>query len=522
MTLIKDEIRHKDYDLRKNVICLYKDEICVNGEVFNEPVKILKEIVESYKNDKRIKRKKKNIVFVYDIFGLQGGLYNFGNNKVVDYNGDVHSYETDNFLYYEFKVFDGKIHPSKLVGPYGLKDGKMSYVMYQFVVHRLSVDYNFSDNYSITKYNMLKFDQMFTEEETLELRREMNYHLMPASYLKDIYLCSARPNLNAKTEQNFSSVYSYDISSDYAAIMVYLTNYPTGKIYEVTGKSLIKEVIDTANKDEWFLVVFKTEKYWENDVLDVNYIDGFYYYGLTLYDIKLFQLRKTNIFKILGNPIRMYKSTKSSGLNKVFTDKLIECYNFKEDKNNSEVERHIKKIPLNTLYGYGMRKSLLTSKNLMGQLISNKPSRYLAPQMSYHTVAYARFYLEWMNQKFENVVYNDTDCIKTVDEKAAEIFAAENERIRELVKKRGYDSTIGQWKFEGELSKFIAFAPKCYMYELSGDLECKFAGCREKAVKSLKSFNEVIETRVVPKGKSLGGGRYADYTLGKDCYMESA
>jgi len=369
---------------------------------------------------------------------------------------------------------------------------------------------------------MLKFDQMFTEEETLELRREMNYHLMPASYLKDIYLCSARPNLNAKTEQNFSSVYSYDISSDYAAIMVYLTNYPTGKIYEVTGKSLIKEVIDTANKDEWFLVVFKTEKYWENDVLDVNYIDGFYYYGLTLYDIKLFQLRKTNIFKILGNPIRMYKSTKSSGLNKVFTDKLIECYNFKEDKNNSEVERHIKKIPLNTLYGYGMRKSLLTSKNLMGQLISNKPSRYLAPQMSYHTVAYARFYLEWMKQKFENVVYNDTDCIKTVDEKAAEIFTAENERIKELVKKRGYDSTIGQWKFEGELSKFIAFAPKCYMYELSGDLECKFAGCREKAVKALKNFDEVIETRVVPKGKSLGGGRYADYTLGKDCYMESA
>jgi len=130
MTLIKDEIRHKDYDLRKNVICLYKDEICVNGEVFNEPVKVLKDIVESYKNDKRIRRKKKNIVFVYDMFGLQGGLYNFGNNKVVDYNGDIHSYETDNFLYYEFKVFDGKIHPSKLVVPYGLKDGKMSYIMY--------------------------------------------------------------------------------------------------------------------------------------------------------------------------------------------------------------------------------------------------------------------------------------------------------------------------------------------------------------------------------------------------------
>lgn len=521
MTLVKDEIRRKDYDLRKNVICLYKDEICVNGEVFNEPVKVLKEIVESYKNDKRVKRRKKNIVFVYDMFSLQGGLYNFGNNKVVDYNGDAHSYETDNFLYYEFKVFDGKLHPSKLIGPYGLKDGKMSHVMYQFVVHRLSVDYNFSDSYSLTKYNMLKFDQMFTEEEILELRREMNYHLMPENYLKDIYLCSARPNLNAKSGQIFSNVGGYDISSDYAAIMVYLTNYPTGKIYQVSCKNPKKEIVDTANKDEWFLAVFKTEEYWENDVLDVSCIDGFYYYGLTLYDIKLFQLRKTNIFKILGDPIRLYKSTKSSGLNKIFTDKLIECYNFKEDKNNSEVERHVKKIPLNTLYGYGMRKSLLTSKNLMSQLISDKPSRYIAPQISYHTVAYARFYLEWMKQKFNNVIYNDTDCIKTTDENADEIFAAENERIKELIKKRGYDSAIGQWKFEGKMDKFIAFAPKCYMYELNGVLECKFAGCREKAVKMLKSFDEVIKTKVVPKGKSLGGGRYTNYTLGKDCYMES-
>lgn len=521
MTLVKDEIRHKDYDLRKNIICLYKDEICVNGEVFNEPVKVLKEIIESYKKDKRIKRKKKNIVFVYDMFGLQKGLYDFGDNKITNNNGNTHSYETDNFLYYEFKVFDGELHPSKLVGPYGLKDGKISYIMYQFVKHRVGVDYNFSDNYSLTKYNMLKFDQMFTEEEVLELRREMNYHYVSEKeYLEDIYLCSARPNLNAKTGQVFYDVNSNDISSDYAAIMVYCDNYPTGKIYQVSRKNLVKEVIDTTKKNEWFLAVCKSEKYWENDVLGAEKRnDGFYYYGLTLYDIKLFQLRKTNIFKILGDPIRLYKSTKSGSLNKIFTDKLIECYNFKEDKNNSEVERHVKKIPLNTLYGYGMRKSLRTSKNLMGQLISDKPSRYLAPQMSYHTVAYARYYMEWMKQKFKNVVYNDTDCIKTTDENAAEIFAAENERIRELVKNRGYDSTIGQWKFEGKMSKFIAFAPKCYMYELDGNLECKFAGCREKAVKSLKNFDEVIENKVVPKGKPLGGGRYADYTLGKDCYM---
>ena len=522
MNLVKEEIRRKDYDLKKNIICIYQNEICVNGEVFdNSGGKILKDIVDSYTQNRKIKRKKKNIVFIYDIFRLNGWIMNIQGKEIKEYNNTTHSIETDNFIYVEFKTFDGSISPRKLVKPYGLEDGPKSYIMYQFVKLRAEYDWNFGKNYSITHYNMKKFDDMFTEEEKLELHAEGNYHYLTKAVLDDIYKSSAKPNLKAVIiDKVIEDLLSYDIKSFYPATMCYLDDFPIGKVYEVdSSEDLLTKMWNSFKNKKWFLAIFESDNVLNDSAFKPEKVNGKNVYGLTLYDVAYFYLKKINVTSILGAPVRLYRCTKCGYLNKVFTDKIIECYNFKEDKNNSEVERHVKKIPLNTLYGYGMRKSLRDNKTSYYNF-NAKPSYYIAPQISFHIVAYGRYYLERMKLKLSNVVYNDTDCIKTTDPNCHKIFEEENKRIKELLKNRGYDSTIGNWEFEGLMPRFIAFAPKCYMFETDETFVCKFAGCREKAIKEIKSFDEILLTKTVKNGKPLGRNRFADYTVGKDNYEE--
>jgi hypothetical protein len=77
--------------------------------------------------------------------------------------------------------------------------------------------------------------------------------------------------------------------------------------------------------------------------------------------------------------------------------------------------------------------------------------------------------------------YYDTDGIKVKNRKESfEYFEKENERILQANRDAGFDTNIGTWDFEGNVSRFLVFSPKVYVYEQDGEIEAKTAGLCEE------------------------------------------
>lgn len=474
---MSDFYRRKDYDIFKDVVCLDETGFTVNGEKKN--------FSDWAKSLKTYRHKKKYYIFVNNLFNLKGWklkLY----NEVQHYDEFTEQLiysETEKAIWVDFKFFCGGLSVKEISEIFGFK-GTTCQIMTEYIKYRCDNGFRFKTNQiSITQYVMSKFNALFTEDDLNELKLEMNYHVLNQSTLKHLMLQNGKPNLGAKPGF-YDKAQSRDISSDFAAIMVYLSNYPVGKILPCD----LEKIIECVKENKWCAIVVDDET------------------TLELYDIKRLHLNGINAFNM--NITACYYCTKCDYLHKIFRDKLVDIYNKKES--SSGAEKLTYKRILNTTYGYGLRRSL--NEYFSKGKFLHKPSFYLTPAISGHTVAYARFYLEWMKKKFKNVVYHDTDCIKTTDENADEIFAAENERVRMAVEKAGYNCSIGQWKKESD-GRLIVYGEKKYAYETSDGFVCKLAGCN-KNWEQIESFDELLKLNAIKNGICLGGNKFVDYPLG--------
>lgn len=489
------ECRRKEYDVFKNVICFDAEGFSVDGE--NIDFREFK--AETDRLFKRYKRKKRFFIFVNHLFNMNGWKIKMPENaeKVYDPWTDKLKYiETDRAFWIDFKSFSGNMSVEDIRKDYGFCGDNCS-VMTQYIMFRIEHGFQFKkEQLTITSYINREFNNSFSKEEKEELKEEMNYHVLSHDVLEDLLHQSRNPNLGCENGL-YDKAFSYDISSDFTAIMCRLSNYPIGKIKQCSEEEVRKRY----KEHKWFAVIMKAD----NIPYFPEQEDGIY--CLTLYDVKYLKLRGVNVFSC-GEVLRCYCSTKSSYLHKIFRDKLVSYY--KKKQTSTGAKRALYKLSLNTFYGYGLRGSLIEYYGPSNFI--SKPSMYLTPAISGHTVAYARFYLEYMKRKFKNIAYHDTDCIKTTDENADEIFAAENERIHEEMKKAGYDCSLGQWQKESE-GRLMVYGKKKYAYETSDGFVCKFAGCSKDAWKQIESFDELLKTKTVKNGKPAGANKYDDYSL---------
>ncbi len=357
----------------------------------------------------------------------------------------------------------------------------------------------FTLDYSFAHCQMKLFYNGFKEEERMEMWRETKEgQRLPSKEFYDVITKKASKSGligfdYGLKKMPLGTVKSFDIRSAYNGQFVRGDDFPIGEIKKIKEPNwnIVRELIEN---EKWFILVMKSEEKLNVPAwIDGKYSqDGFYEYVIGNYDymtLKKIGFKLSTFNWKLGD---VYTCDQTGYLNYAFRTRIVELFEKKEElklQGDKDSAAELKAIT-EVLYGKGLQANdYKDSADLRKKYTVKYGTHYVMPQYSYHALQRTRYELVLMLERtgFEWAVAWDTDGIKTIEAGAEQIFSQRNQEIRKELVKAGFKNTsIGTWKFEGTFKYFIQFSNKVYAYSKDGnDLVCKFAGCRESAVKKL-------------------------------------
>lgn len=178
----------------------------------------------------------------------------------------------------------------------------------------------------------------------------------------------------------------------------------------------------------------------------------------------------------------------------VFSEYLEHWKKVKETAPN-KVIRNLAKLMMNSLYGrFGMRDnrksrfpvSIDDDGILQYDVIETEVKYYYRPIASYITSMARVVLIDAIQQNANRFIYCDTDSIYLLGRKEPNLQIDANK--------------LGYWKFEGNLSKFKALKPKCYIKTgEDGHQESSIAGLPKDA--QMEMTYEMLEFGTTLKGK---------------------
>lgn len=192
-------------------------------------------------------------------------------------------------------------------------------------------------------------------------------------------------------------------------------------------------------------------------------------------------------------------------LPKLFRKNLGNLYKAKEECKKGSFERDIHKFMCEVPYGHSIKtpyhryetlyikeqntfgkKAIIEHEVSFEQIKKKVKANGLPYQWGIWTVSYsvAELVSLLMDMEPQNALYWDTDGIKFKfdDEGLVQMaFDVRNEEIQSE-KEDWLPEKLGQWKFEGNLTKFKAIGGKWYVFEKNGEYDCACAGANKDVI----------------------------------------
>ena len=382
-----------------------------------------------------------------------------------------------------------------LIGMQSTKKLKEMYPEYDYAVAMYKYLCNLGDPAKIKYTLAYQAKKMFYQDikgDLWEERKEKKKYYWDEQTYWDMYSGTKSGMLSHYYSKYIEDVLMFDIRSAYQSVMINDDKFPIGKIVKIDCKNVeykIMKIRKYLNTGKWFKVVFDGKI---NDF--ARYFDsrtgktGVEYYNFKVLEISDCMEEFINLLR--EKDFCLYYSKEDGYINDLVRDKVAQLYNKKQELKKDSFERYITKTEGETIYGKGIQYREFKNLYDIQDHYKGRGENYFTPEMSLHCAAKIEYEMSKavINTDSE---YFDTDGIKVANnQKAIDYFNSENQRIRELNKKAGYDIDIGTWKFEGKADRMLIFSPKIYIYECNGEIEFKAAGVdndyKDRVLNSIK------------------------------------
>ena len=550
--------RNCDYNLRTDLITLHyqihplhsqfnKWQLACNGKIITSgtgfitmqnTLQNMEELLDSVYPKKDVKflifinrlGVLKNILPAGETQCFKSGL-SFGNNNDLVAAKDPIDLISKRFVFRNFTILANEINVDR-IGPM-FKETEPALIMTKFIesfdcpVHKV--------NYSLAYMTVKQFfDDGLAKECWRERVRLKDLFKSTQTYL-DMFAGSKAGALRKFNESTgiLNNVVSFDKKSAYPSAMVNDNLFPLGTINRVNCKKSEKLAMIKAKirGSQWCKVVIRPKE--PIPELAIFRTKNELSYGLEYYDIMLYDMLRgldnSRPLEVILQGIdcwTLYCSEFTGYLFKPFRDKIIEFFDLKNSITDKECfERAKIKTGMDMLYGKGIQWRDVNKKTdvrSVNNIYKFHGERYLLPQHSMHCISAVRYEIYYLVVALDDfgvpVVAYDTDGIKVLwtEETDGMIFGAfdcENLKIQEKTLAAGYESSIGEWDFEGHYKRFLQLRTKCYLYEdEDNELVCKLAGIdkdiltnwmKDKSDDIIKYFNNNYVEIPIPNNYKL-------------------